>query len=54
MGSGHGQFVVDANAQEVQRLVINRIGVGTLPFNTFVDRLCTEARALRTPIVHRV
>jgi hypothetical protein len=49
-----GQFVVEANGQEVQRLAIKGIGAGTLPFATFVERLCAEARTLRTPVVHRL
>jgi hypothetical protein len=49
-----GQFVVEADRREVQRLRIKNVGVGTLPFATFVDRLCAEARTLRTPVVHRV
>ena len=48
------QFVVEAGGREVQRLAIKNIGVGMLPFATFVDRLCAEARTLRTPVVHRV
>ncbi len=46
--------MVEADGREVQRLAIKNIGVGTLPFATFVDRLCAEARTLRTSIVHRV
>jgi hypothetical protein len=49
-----GQFVVEVGGQEVQRLTIKGIGVGSLPFATFIDRLCTEARTLRAPFVHRV
>lgn len=49
-----GQFVVEADGREVQRLVIKGIGAGTLPFATFMERLCAEARTLRTPVVHRL
>jgi transposase InsO family protein len=52
--AAHGQFVVEADGREVQRLAIKGLGVGTLPFATFVERLGAEARTLRTPIVHRV
>jgi len=58
-----GQFVVEANGQEVQRLAIKGIGQGVLPFTTFVERLCGNARttprpskgdtALRAPWHHR-
>jgi hypothetical protein len=43
-----GQFMVDANGQEIQRLAIKGIGLGSLPFATFVERLCADARAART------
>ncbi len=43
-----GQFVVEANGQEVQRLAIKGIGVGRLPFTNFVEHLCAEARTLRS------
>ncbi len=49
-----GQFVVEADGREVQRLAIKGIGVGLLPFTTFVDRLCAEARTLRGPFAHRM
>ncbi len=49
-----GQFVVEADGREVQRLVIKGIGAGTLPFATFMERLCAEARTLRTPVVHHL
>ncbi len=49
-----GQFVVEADGREVQRLAIKGLGVGTLSFPPFVERLCAEARTLRTPVVHRV
>jgi transposase len=42
-----GQFVVEADGREVQRLAIKGIGRGTVPFATFVERVCTEARTLR-------
>ena len=42
-----GVFVVEADGHEVQRLQIKGLGQGTLPFDTFVERLCTEARTLR-------
>ena len=38
-----GQFVVEAAGQVVQHLAIKGIGVGTVPFATFVERLCAEA-----------
>ncbi len=38
-----GQFVVEANGQEIQRLAIKGIGQGVLPFTTFVERLCANA-----------
>jgi hypothetical protein len=38
-----GQFVVEADGREVQRLAIKGLGVGMLPFATFVERLCSEA-----------
>jgi hypothetical protein len=43
-----GQFVVEANGQEVQRLAIKGVGRGTVPFTTFVEHLCAEARTLRS------
>jgi hypothetical protein len=49
-----GQFVVEANGREVQRLAIKGLGVGLLPFATFVDRLCAEARTLRGPFAHHM
>jgi hypothetical protein len=49
-----GQFVVEADGREVQRLTIKGSGVGTLPFDTFVDHVCAEARMLQMPFVHRV
>ncbi len=52
--AAHGQFVVEADGREVQRLAIKGLGVGTLPFATFVERLGVEARTLRTPIVHHL
>ena len=45
-----GQFVVEADGREVQRLAIKGIGVGTLPFASFLKQLCAEARTLRTPL----
>jgi len=39
-----GQFVVEANGQEVQRLAIKGLGLGTLPFATFLEHLCADAR----------
>ncbi len=42
-----GQFVVEADGQEVQRLAIKGLGVGRLPFATFVERMCTDARTRR-------
>lgn len=42
-----GQFVVEANGREVQRLAIKGLGHGTLPFTTFLERLCAAARARR-------
>jgi hypothetical protein len=49
-----GQFVVEADGHEVQRLAIKGIGLGRLPFATFVDQLCAAARTVRTPVVHHV
>jgi len=49
-----GQFVVEADGREVQRVAMKGIGLGTLPFTTFVERLCAEARTLRAPVVHRL
>ncbi len=49
-----GQFVVETDGRVVQRLVIKGIGLGMLPFASFVDRLCAEARTLLTPVVHHV
>lgn len=43
-----GQFVVEADGYEVQRLAIKGIGVGRLPFTRFVEHLCAEARTLRS------
>jgi hypothetical protein len=43
-----GQFVVEADGHEVQRLAIKGIGVGRLSFMAFVERLCAEARTLRS------
>src|SRR3712207_4717903 len=42
-----GQFVVEADGRAVQRLAINGLGLGTLPFATFVERLCVDARMHR-------
>ena len=41
-----GQFVVEADGREVQRLAIKGLGVGKLPFATFVERLCSDSRTL--------
>ncbi len=43
-----GQFVVEADGREVQRLAIKGIGVGRLPFASFVEHLCAEARTSRS------
>jgi transposase InsO family protein len=43
-----GQFVVEADGREVQRLAIKGLGVGRLPFTKFVEHLCAEARTLRS------
>jgi hypothetical protein len=43
-----GQFVVEADGQEVQRLAIKGIGIGRLPFTKFVELGCAEARTLRS------
>jgi len=43
-----GQFVVEADGREVQRVAIKGIGVGRLPFGTFVEHLCAEARTRRS------
>ena len=48
-----GQFVVEADGQEVQRLAIKGIGLGSLPFVTFVERLCAEARTVKRMASHR-
>ncbi len=42
-----GQFVVEANGQAVQRLAIKGLGLGLLPFTTFVDRLCADLCAVK-------
>ncbi len=42
-----GQFVVEADGQELQRLAIKGVGLGRLPFATFVDRLCADLRAVK-------
>ncbi len=42
-----GQFVVEAGEQAVQRLAIKGLGDGMLPFTTFVQRLCTDLRAVK-------
>jgi len=39
-----GQFVVEANGREMQRLAIKGLGHGTLSFARFVDRLCVDTR----------
>jgi len=44
----HGQFVVEADGREVQRLAIKGLGVGRLPFTSFVEHLCMEVRTLRS------
>ena len=41
-----GQFVVEADGREAQRLAIKGIGLGSLPFATFVERLCSDSRTL--------
>ncbi len=46
--AGAGQFVVEADGQVVQRLAIKGLGQGMLPFATFVERLCVEARTVRS------
>ena len=43
-----GQFVVEADGREVQRIAIKGIGVGHLPFPRFVEHLCAEARTRRS------
>jgi hypothetical protein len=51
-----GQFVVEVDGREVQRLHIKGLGVGRLPFATFVDRLCADihvvARAVQVRAAH--
>jgi hypothetical protein len=51
------EFVVEANGQELQRLAIKGLGHGTLPFATFVDRLCADTRggprSFSTAVVQR-
>jgi len=42
-----GQFVVEVDGRAVQRLAIKGLGRGTLPFTTFVEQLCAEARTIR-------
>jgi hypothetical protein len=49
-----GQFVVEADGHEVQRLANKGIVVGSLPFATFVEWLCAEARTWRAPVVPRL
>jgi hypothetical protein len=39
-----GQFVVEANGRAVHHLAIHGIGVGWLPFATFVEQLCAATR----------
>ncbi len=43
-----GQFVVEADGQEVQRRAIKGLGLGRLPFTTFVEHLAVEARTRRS------
>ncbi len=47
------QFVVEADGQEVQRFAIKDIGMGLLPFTTFVERLCAEPRTVKIMVPHR-
>jgi len=42
------QFVVEVDGRAVQRLAMKGLGVGLVPFATFVDRLCGEARTIRS------
>jgi hypothetical protein len=42
-----GQFVVESGDQDVQRLAIKGLGLGMLPFTTFVQRLCADLRAVK-------
>ncbi len=42
-----GQFVVEMDRRAVQRLHIKGLGQGTLPFATFVERLCTDLRTVK-------
>ena len=42
-----GQFVVEVGGQEVQRLGIKGLGLGMLPFTTFVQRLCADLRTIK-------
>ncbi len=46
--AARGQFVVDADGWEVQRLAIKGLGIGRLSFTSFVEHLCAEARTLRS------
>jgi hypothetical protein len=41
-----GMFVVETDGRVVQHLAIKGLGQGTLPFATFVDRLCADSRAM--------
>jgi hypothetical protein len=43
-----GQVVVEVDGREMQHLAIKGLGQGTLEIATFVDRLGTEARTIRS------
>jgi hypothetical protein len=47
VGAQAGQFVLEAGAQEVQRLAIKGLGLGMLPLTTFVQHLCADLRAVK-------
>jgi transposase InsO family protein len=49
-----GQFVVEADGREVQRLPIKGLGLGRVPFTKFVEHRCAEARTLRSMAYERV
>lgn len=46
--AARGQFVVEADGCAVQRLAITGLGIGRLPFASFVKLGCAEARTLRS------
>jgi len=46
-----GQFVVEADGRAVQRVAIKGLGLGTLPFDTFVERLCGAAQTVRRTLL---